>query len=448
MLRQLSHELTGTKHKFHRNNKTDKLDSIDLEMQSEELDTSTPMETSKHHPLTPVVAIINNGELSQNNMTNPQNKRENESPTAQGPNKRYSFDINELLKQNKYYMPAEAEANIITEKAVERTEDSTDKHEEPMSQKIKIPAIIIHDAMNYQAVINDIKANITGEFTTQTRGSQIKVNLTNTDDYRSLTKYYDKEKNVKYYTFHNPDSSNMSVILKNLPTSISADEIKDELTNKKFKVISVTRLHNSKKIPIPVCAVELTKDVNSNLIYDLETLYYCKIIVEPRRKSRDIPQCTNCQRFNHTKNYCKLSPRCVKCTGDHHYTQCPKDRDQKAQCVNCLEEGHTANYKGCRVYRNLIANKRTPPYQSQKYQNNIERTYKTTTPNVSYANLANTDKNFPRLTKTVEENKPIDGSSIIEQIVQTLIKMLTPFIEQIKANLLNLIPALLQNGCK
>lgn len=66
-----------------------------------------------------------------------------------------------------------------------------------------------------------------------------------------------------------------------------------------------------------------------------------------------MPQCMNCQRHGHTKKFCQRNPRCVKCTENHATSQCPrKTRNKDVKCINC-GENHPANYKGCRVYKEL-----------------------------------------------------------------------------------------------
>jgi hypothetical protein len=51
--------------------------------------------------------------------------------------------------------------------------------------------------------------------------------------------------------------------------------------------------------------------------------------------TKEIAQCTNCQRYGHTKNYCHR-----------------KDRSSTVRCVLC-DGNHPANYKGCTVYKDL-----------------------------------------------------------------------------------------------
>jgi len=71
-----------------------------------------------------------------------------------------------------------------------------------------------------------------------------------------------------------------------------------------------------------------------------------------------IPQCKNCLKYNHTKNYCHLDPKCVLCAGDHTLTDCPQrllpQKDMpKPKCSNCGED-HLASYRGCKEHQKLV----------------------------------------------------------------------------------------------
>lgn len=192
----------------------------------------------------PKVIVNNFGEQSQltqsGNLSS--NKRPNQSPPVQEHNKRYVFDSDSLVKQNKYYLPSSSEQTLT----VSNKDIPVNKiPEEPKPPRI--PPIFVHDAVNYQQLITDIKSKITGEFVTGIRGSQIKISLSKIEDHRNLTSYFDNEKNVKYHTYHDPESANISIIIRNLPISLTNDELLKELVNMKYPVTSVTRLLNREK---------------------------------------------------------------------------------------------------------------------------------------------------------------------------------------------------------
>lgn len=355
----------------------------------------------------------------------PKRDSSNLSPPVTTTNKRYLFNPQSLIKANPYYLPD----HLIVNNSDSKT--SSTEVDTETNKQIKIPPIYVHDATNYQEVLKDLRNNTSNEFTTACKGTTLRVNLTSSEDYRKITKFY-SENNIKYHTYKNPADhvNQLSVILRNIPISITEDEINTELTKLGYPVIKVARLYNKEKFPIPICAVELTKTNNATEIFNLTRLGYCVIIVEPRRKSRDVPQCRRCQRYGHTKNYCQLEPRCIKCTKNHMYTECPKKENEKPQCVNCGGE-HPANYKGCSYYAKISNNTK----QSTSQRNNSARTDRT------YANTVRNNNN-------VSINQTDNSSDIITTIIKLVIDLITPHLDKIKPFLTTLIPTLIQYGSK
>ncbi|KAI5711707.1 hypothetical protein M8J75_002543 [Diaphorina citri] len=114
--------------------------------------------------------------------------------------------------------------------------------------------------------------------------------------------------------------------------------------------------------------IEIDKKHDRNKeIFDLSRFMNCIVSVEPKKKSHHIPQCTKCQRYNHTKNYCKLSPRCLFCSLSHPSSECEKKKEDTVKvCANC-GENHTANFKGYAYYSELKKKrfKKIPPTMSR-----------------------------------------------------------------------------------
>ncbi|KAF0707197.1 Uncharacterized protein FWK35_00039261 [Aphis craccivora] len=219
--------------------------------------------------------------------------------------------------------------------------------------KPKIPPIYVHNISDY-VKFHDSLDNITiDDYSITNTKSALKLNLCSVDDYRATTNYLDESK-IDYHTFQLPENKQLSIIIRNLPVNTTEQCIFNELIEQKFEVTSVTRLQNKFKNPLPIVAVLLSKP--SIGIYSLTRLLHCVVVVEPRRPSKDIPQCTNCQRFAHTKKFCHLPPRCVKCAGDHHYSLCQKSNDTPPKCVNC-NSNHPASYRGCTYYKDISKNK-------------------------------------------------------------------------------------------
>lgn len=156
------------------------------------------------------------------------------------------------------------------------------------------------------------------------------------------------------------------MILRNIPISLSEEE-KTALDQRKLPIIRTTRITNKSKLPIPLCAVELTPTEDTNKIYHIKEIEKAIISVAPRRNAANIHQCHNCQKYGHTKNYCSLPPRCVKCSGEHYYTECKKKKADLPKCSNC-DGPHPANYRGCNIHKEKKNNPR------QQNRNNLPTT--------------------------------------------------------------------------
>lgn len=358
--------------------------------------------------------------------------------------KRYMFNPETLISANRYYLPENASAQVSEEvqenisiNPQQTTDMNIDQDEHSTNIKLKIPPIYLHEAGNYNEVLNDIKAITLSDFTTVTKGKLLRVNTTTVEDYRNLTKFYNQS-SVKFHTFKNPEENNLSVMIRNIPISLTEIEIKSELLKLKYPILKVARLYNKQKVPIPICAVDLEKTTKAKEIFQLEKLNYCIVTVEPRRINKDIAQCKRCQRFGHTKNYCQLEPRCVKCTGTHLYTNCPKKPEQPPQCVNC-GENHPANYRGCPLYSKITKSRmqqtRTTPTINTA-DNKPLRHYQPATSDKPYSEALKNNQNSP-----TDANG--ESSDILETIIKQIINLIIP---HIKPLLLKLLPSLLENG--
>lgn len=150
------------------------------------------------------------------------------------------------------------------------------------------------------------------------------------------------EQNIQFVTSKLPDERTLKVVLKGVPTDISTDEIQCELESLNFDVKLVKRFGPVNK-PMPICLVII--GLTSKHIYEITDLFYVKVSVETYKKSGP-SQCFACQRIGHGSSNCTHPLRCVKCSGEHKASQCPKTIDQDPTCCNCGGK-HTANYRGC-----------------------------------------------------------------------------------------------------
>lgn len=112
---------------------------------------------------------------------------------------------------------------------------------------------------------------VVDNFNVNNKDIVLKLNLSTVDDYRTIIKYL-SEISIKYHTYQLPEERNLSVIIKNVTTSISKETIFSSLVELKFNVTSVTRLQNRHKSPILFVAV--SQDKSEKNTFSLDSLIF------------------------------------------------------------------------------------------------------------------------------------------------------------------------------
>ena len=88
--------------------------------------------------------------------------------------------------------------------------------------------------------------------------------------------------------------------------STDINDIKNELEELGHKVINISNIYrNGTKEKTLLFNIELKPNNNNKEIYNITSLLHCRITFEPPHVKKTIPQCTNCQQYGHTRNYCK-----------------------------------------------------------------------------------------------------------------------------------------------
>ena len=227
----------------------------------------------------------------------------------------------------------------LTAQLEEHVNNTEDKVRKP-------PPVYIENVVNYSSMINCIQTTISkDEFVCKTlANNSVKVNTKSADSYRKLIHLL-KQGNVEYYMYQPRDERAYGVVIKILDATISTDDIKDELQSIEFKIRNVVNIRNWKtKQPLALFFTDQEPSENNKNIYELKSLLGTKIIVEPPRKKREIPQCHRYQEYGHTKSYCIKAYSCVKCTDNHQTEECTKSKDLLLKCALCGGL-HPANYK-------------------------------------------------------------------------------------------------------
>ncbi|HYS59309.1 MAG TPA: hypothetical protein VEM27_01870, partial [Gemmatimonadales bacterium] len=163
---------------------------------------------------------------------------------------------------------------------------------------------------------------------------------------------------IEYHCYKLKQERNYCFIIRGLHPTTELQRIKDALFQQGYKVCHIVNLRKRIKSAdgaysykqLPLHRVEIISTEHNKEVLDIKELLYTKVTMEAPWKTRVIPQCVRCQQFGHTKNYCAIAQRCVKCAGNHWTKECKKPIDTKPTCANCGGE-HPANYKGCPVYK-------------------------------------------------------------------------------------------------
>lgn len=248
----------------------------------------------------------------------------------------------------------------------EKTPQANDMNED--TAPTKPPPIFIPNVVKVPSFTESLREAIgQNKFTYKMYNNEVKVNPETIESYRAVIKFLN-EKKAMYHTYQLKKERAFRVVLRHVHPSVEAESIQSELEELGHKVRNIHNIrHRLTKDPTCLFYVDLEPRRNNADIYKITTLMHAQVKFEPPYKKKEIVQCYRCQQYNHSRAYCKRSPRCVKC-GEAHLTEmCKKDKQTKPTCALC-GKGHPANYKGCRVYKELI--KRT--YPTSDRQKNFE----------------------------------------------------------------------------
>ena len=219
---------------------------------------------------------------------------------------------------------------------------------------VKVPPMFISGVGNITPLINLLNAIAKDNYYIKVQSQeQVRVQAKTIETYDKIIESL-KEKNTEYHTYQKKQEKSFKVVLCHIHHSTEIESIKEEIESHGHKVRNIVNMRQKiTKKPLSLFAVELEPADNNKSIYTIEYLLNMKIKFEVPHYNREIPQCTNCQTYGHTKNFCSRAPRCVKCTGSHRTSNClRKKRSDQVKCVLC-EGNHPANYKVCEIYKQL-----------------------------------------------------------------------------------------------
>ena len=327
----------------------------------------------------------------------------------------------------------------------------------------KPPPIVLYGIEDVNELAKLIKSTISdNEFKLKIFNKNLlRLMVDSVDNYKRVIELI-RKKGLIGHTFTRKDNKPYRIVIKNLHHSTPHEAIVEEIEKSGNKIrgeIINARLGPNKQ-PSFIFFVNLEPNVNNKYIKDIQYIFHQRVKIEDPRKSKSIVQCQRCQQYGHSKNNCMRPYRCVKCGEGHKTSDClKKDRNTPAKCALCGSD-HPANYKGCQVYKEILARKSkksSPRIHSisnhpQPREVTAESHVKTPpiTPNIdpeySFANVTkgtrktlnepksiSSDVNHSQQTLTVEQilTKQSEKIDLLLHQISTLLNLLTTIIPKL-----------------
>ncbi|KAM8707460.1 hypothetical protein ACLKA7_011529 [Drosophila subpalustris] len=198
----------------------------------------------------------------------------------------------------------------------------------------------------------------------------IRVQCHASSSYRSLAKWLE-DSNCNWHSWQLKEERTCKFFIRGLHKSTDMQYISEVFTKLGHDVKSVVNITNKEKKPLDLFAVEILRKSNNKEVFLIKKIGFVIVTIGLPKSRKGALQCYRCQRFGHSKTYCRNPPRCVKCGQDHLSSTCAKPDTLPACCANCGLD-HTSNFAGCRYYKLAISPEKkndSPAVSSLAYQN-------------------------------------------------------------------------------
>jgi len=282
--------------------------------------------------------------------------------------------------------------------------EEEDMRADRTSGSLKPPPIFLYGITDVRKLSEALKEAIdsTSFYFKIITKTQLRVNANTPEVYKKIMDFI-RSRNLIGHTFTQKDQRPFRIVIRNLHHSTPTEEIQKVLEDSGHTVRGpiINARYGPDKKPTSTFFVNLELRPNNKEVYDIKNIFHTRITIEPPKRKTGLVQCTRCQQYNHTKNNCMRPWRCVKCAENHKTADCPKtDRNTPAVCALCLDK-HPANYKGCSVYREILARKNK---ESKHYTQNL--------PFRSRPTMQTSNPNPPPPTQETQENVPRSKSGV------------------------------------
>ncbi|GBP67540.1 Nucleic-acid-binding protein from mobile element jockey [Eumeta japonica] len=205
--------------------------------------------------------------------------------------------------------------------------------------RVKMPPLIfVRKGVNFIKISADctrLRINYTKAVRTADDG--IKITCSDVETFRKLNKYLVDNK-VQFHTYALEEERKIKMVIRGIPTDFPVEEIKADLCDQVFPVLSVNRLCRRDGSPLWLVLVVLPRtDEAKNLSRTLNKVCGLSgIRVEAPHKKGGPGQCHRCQLYGHAAANCNANPHCSKCQVPHWTEMSPHAGfGGETSCVNC-----------------------------------------------------------------------------------------------------------------
>lgn len=237
---------------------------------------------------------------------------------------------------------------------------------------------------------------------------------------------------VDFHTYPTLEEKSMQLVLCRLCASTTKEDILSEFDFLELteQILSVSKFSTDgstrNKKDLPMWRIQLQPNADYMRLLKTTNFLNQKVRFE-QILNRRTPQCINCRAFGHSAAHCSREYRCIKCVGSHAPNECPKTADMQPVCVNCRQTGHPANFRGCKVYTDLLKRKQEARAAQKKLQESRTKIGNSPRTEVSYSDTLRSSQDRHTKQKTSSQPKlPVDNSSSIAQLLLTATLSPTP----------------------
>jgi len=175
-------------------------------------------------------------------------------------------------------------------------------------------------------------------FSYKSTSTHLKIQIDTPDNYIKII-YFLKDIDTQFHTYHLQSDKYLRVVIRSTPIHPGNTYCLWIRRNRPHCENVTNVKHHLTKTTLPLFFVDIDPKGYDNNKFDISSFLNMKVKVKESYKRRQIPQCQNCQAYDHTRTYVTYQPKSIKYGGDH-----PTSPVKNHQTFRFLCEGpHPAN---------------------------------------------------------------------------------------------------------